>query len=408
MRKTADLVARGERLLTPNYAPAPVIFDRGEGAYLIDLEGKRYLDFTAGIAVCALGHAHPKLAEAIADQARQMLHISNLYFSAPEIELAERLTALSFADRVFFANSGAEANEAALKIARRYQQVVKGTTRHQFICAERSFHGRTWAAISATGQPKYHEGFGPLVPGFVHVPYNDATAIEAAINEETCAVFLEPLQGEGGLIEPEPGYLKAVRDLCDAHGLLLIFDEIQTGLGRTGPLFAYEHEGVTPDIMTLAKGLGGGVPIGAMLCTDAVAEGFKPGVHASTFGGNPLACRAGVEVLKVLEAEAILDNVQRVGAYLKAALLKGVGQVPGVIGARGRGLLQGWVVEAGIDRAAVRREALSRGLLLTQAGADTLRLSPPLNIGVSHVDEALEILSAAITAVYEEANHVQA
>ncbi len=394
-----DLLARAHSLLTPNYRPAPLIFERGEGAYLLDQEGRRYLDFAAGIAVCSLGHAHPKLSVALSQQVRELLHVSNLYLSAPELDLAEALVRLSFADRVYFGNSGAEANEAALKLARRYMRLVRGEDRFEFICADKSFHGRTWAAISATGQPKYHEGFGPLVPGFHHVPYNDIEAIKAAINPQTCAVFLEPLQGEGGLIEPTPGYLKAVRTLCDQEGLLLILDEIQTGIGRTGSWFSYQQEGIEPDIMTLAKGLGGGVPIGVMLCTEEVSAGFAPGAHASTFGGNPLACRAGLTVLRVIEEEELLSQVQGLGVYLKRGLEKMVEEIPQVLGCRGRGLLQGLVVEESLDRPAVRTEALKRGLLLTQAGADVLRLSPPLIIGEAHIDEALLRLGEAIKAV---------
>ena len=263
----AEWAARASEHFTPNYRPAPVVFTHGEGVYLYDQEGKRDLDFAAGIAVCALGHNHPDLTRALSEQARRLLHVSNLFLNEPAIELAERLCERSFADQVYFCNSGAEANEAALKMARRYQKLVKGEDRYEFICATQSFHGRTWAAISATGQPKYHEGFAPLVPGFIHVPYDDLEAMRGAITANTCAIFVEPLQGEGGLIVPSEGYLEGLRALCDEHGLLLIFDEVQTGVGRTGQLFAHEWSGVTPDIMSLAKGLGGGVPIGATLCT---------------------------------------------------------------------------------------------------------------------------------------------
>lgn len=397
MAATAE---RGQALYTPNYRPAPVIFDRGDGVWLYDTEGKRYLDFAAGIAVNALGHNHPGLTAAIQDQAARLLHVSNLFFTAPPIELAERLVDASFADRIYFANSGTEANEAALKMARRYMQLVRGENRFKFICAEKSFHGRTWASISATGQPKYHQGFAPLVPGFEHVPYNDLAAIEAAIDDETCAVFLEPLQGEGGLIVPEPGYLAGVRALCDAHGILLIFDEVQTGVGRTGTLFAYEWAGATPDLMTLAKGLGGGFPIGAMLCTEEVAKGFAPGAHASTFGGNPLACRAGLAVLDALEDEALVENCAAMGAYLMAALVRLAEQTPGVVEARGRGLLVGLAVDPErIDRAQVAAAAREAGLLLTLAGTDVLRLTPPLTVGAAHIDEAISILEAALERV---------
>ncbi len=389
-----DLPKRARRVFTPNYKPAPVVFERGDGLDLYDSNGKRYLDFAAGIAVCALGHNHPALTRAISEQSRQLLHVSNIWLNEPAIRVAERLTSLSFADRVYFANSGAEANEAALKIARRYMRLVRGEDRFRFVCAEQSFHGRTWAAITATGQPKYHKGFEPLVPGFSHVPYNDLDAMAAAVTSETCAILIEPLQGEGGLIEAAPGYLAGLRQLCDDTGCLLIFDEVQTGVARTGDWFAYQHEGVTPDIMTLAKGLGGGVPIGAMVCTEQVSSGFEPGAHASTFGGNPLACRAALAVLDTIEQDGLVDHVKRMGAYLGGAL-ESLCDIDGVHGVRGRGLLQGIVVDH--DRPAIRTAALERGLLITQAGSDVLRLSPPLIVGESHVDEAISLLREVLS-----------
>ncbi len=384
-----NLTDTAATVFTPNYKPAPVVLARGDGVYLYDTTGKRYLDFAAGIAVSALGHNHPALTRAIAEQAADLIHISNIWLNEPAIRLAERLVSLSFADRVYFGNSGAEANEAAMKIARRYMRLVRGADRYRFVCCEQSFHGRTWAAITATGQPKYHEGFGPLVPGFDHVPFNDLEAMAAAVTDETCAILVEPLQGEGGLIEAAPGYLEGLRALCDERGCLLIFDEVQTGVARTGTWFAYQHEGVAPDIMTLAKGLGGGVPIGAMVCTEEVSRGFAPGAHASTFGGNPLACRAALAVLDTITEENLVDHVRALGAYLGGAL-ESLCDLDGVHGVRGRGLLQGVVVDH--DRPAIRTAALHRGLLLTQAGADVLRFSPPLIAGEAHVDEAVSIL----------------
>ena len=389
-----NLAEKAAAVFTPNYAPAPVVFTRGDGMHLYDSDGRRYLDFAAGIAVSALGHNHPALTRAIAEQAADLLHISNIWLNEPAVRLADRLVQLSFADRVYFGNSGAEANEAALKIARRYMRLVRGEDRYRFVCAEKSFHGRTWAAITATGQPKYHEGFEPLVPGFDHVPYNDLAAMEAAITDETCAIFVEPLQGEGGLVEAAPGYLEGLRKLCDERGCLLIFDEVQTGIGRTGDWFAYQHEGVAPDICSLAKGLGGGVPIGAMLCTEAVSKGFAPGAHASTFGGNPLACRAALAVLDTITDEHLVEHVREVGAYLTTALAS-LCDLDGVHGVRGRGFLQGVVVDH--DRPAMRTAALERGLLLTQAGADVLRVSPPLIAGTSHIDEAVSILREVLS-----------
>ncbi|MCB9526485.1 MAG: acetylornithine transaminase [Myxococcales bacterium] len=401
---SAALAERAYRVMTPNYRPAPLAFARGEGPWLWTVDGQRYLDFAAGIAVCALGHGHAELAEAIGEQARALLHVSNLWMTEPGVALHERLVALSFADRVYFGNSGAEANEAALKIARRYMRLVRGEDRFEFIATTHSFHGRTWAAISATGQPKYHKGFDPLVPGFHHVPYGDLAAVEAKISDKTCAIFVEPLQGEGGIIVPPAGYLAGLRALCDQHGLLLIFDEVQTGVGRTGRWFAYEHEGVAPDIMTLAKGLGGGVPIGAMLCTEEVSKGFEPGAHASTFGGNPLASRAALTVLQVIERDDLCARAETLGARLRAGLAALGREIDGCLEARGLGLLCGLQVDTTkIDRAAVKDAAQARGLLVTLAGEDVIRFSPPLIIGEAHVDQALAILRESLLAVKKEA-----
>lgn len=394
------LADRAYAVMTTNYRPAPIVFERGDGMWLFDAEGKRYLDFAAGIAVSALGHDHPALVTAIAEQARALLHVSNLWLSRPAIELMEKLVERSFADRVFFSNSGAEAIEASLKIARRYMQAVLGEDRYEIIATHSSFHGRTWAAISATGQPKYHEGFAPLVPGFVHVPYGDAEAVEAAITDKTCAVLVEPIQGEGGVIVPPDGYLEALRALCDNYGVLLIFDEVQTGVGRTGAWFAHQHTAITPDIMALAKGLGGGVPIGAMLCTEEVGKGFVPGVHASTFGGNPLVCSAALAVLATIEDEGLLENAAEVGDLLGAGLDDLASTVPGVVAGRGMGLLRALAVDpAIIDRAVVKAACERRGLLVTLAGADAIRLTPPLIAGPAHVEEALDILTAALADV---------
>jgi len=395
----AEWAKRAQQHYTPNYRPAPVVFTHGEGCHLYDKEGARYLDFAAGIAVCALGHNHPELTRAISEQARKLLHVSNLYLTEPAVELAEALCERSFADQVFFCNSGAEANEAALKMARRYMRLVKGEDRYEIICATQSFHGRTWAAISATGQPKYHEGFAPLVPGFLHVPYNDLSAIEEVIGPKTCAVFIEPIQGEGGVIVPDAGYLKGLRALCDQHGILLIFDEVQTGVGRTGRWFAHQWEGVTPDIMSLAKGLGGGVPIGATLCTKEAGQGFAPGAHATTFGGNPLATRAGLTVLQVLEREGYIEHAEQMGERLGASFEALVQAHPKLLtGHRGRGLLRGLVVADGVDRATIVAQARDKGLLVTNAGSDTLRFSPPLIVGPAHIERACEVMDEVLSA----------
>lgn len=400
MKTPSDFLARAHEVMTGNYRPGPVVFDHGEGMWLYDTEGRRYLDFAAGIAVSALGHNHPALTRALAEQARKLLHTSNLWLTGPGVEAMELLVERSFADRVFFGNSGAEAIEASLKIARRYMQAVRGEDRFEFVTATHSFHGRTWAAISATGQPKYHAGFAPLVPGFVHVPYGDVEAVAGAVGEKTCAVMVEPIQGEGGVIVPPEGYLEGLRALCDRAGVLLIFDEVQTGVGRTGRWFGYEHSGVKPDIMALAKGLGGGVPVGAMVCTEAVAAGFVPGVHASTFGGNPLACSAIGAVVRTIEEEGLLPRVEAVGDQLGAGLEALCGELDGLVEARGRGLLRGLAVDVErVDRAAVRARCEAAGLLVTLAGADAIRLTPPLIAEAGHVEQALEILGEALIEV---------
>ena len=297
---TSELQEISHQFLMNTYARLPISLVRGQGCFVYDAEGREYLDCVAGIAVNVLGHAHPDLVEAITRQARQLIHTSNLFYTEPQTLLARRLVELSFADKVFFCNSGAEANEAAIKLARRYATKRFGPERTEILTMTNSFHGRTLASLSATGQPKLQEGFGPLVPGFRYVPFNDPSALEAAITSHTAAIMLEPLQAEGGVIVPDTGYLKAVRDICTKHNILLIFDEVQTGMGRTGTLFAYQHFDLAPDIMTLAKGLGGGIPIGACLATQEVSTAFEPGTHASTFGCNPLACAAALKVLEVL------------------------------------------------------------------------------------------------------------
>ncbi len=403
MSSQADVVERAYAVTTTNYRPAPIVFERGEGMWLYDAEGRRYLDFAAGIAVSALGHNHPALTAAIAEQARALLHVSNLWINRPAVELMEALTARCFADRVFFSNSGAEAIEAALKLARRSMQAVRGEDRFRFVCAEGSFHGRTWAAISATGQPKYHAGFAPLVPGFDHVPFGDAAAVEAAITDETAGVLVEPIQGEGGILVPPEGYLEALRAICDRRGVLLILDEVQTGVARTGAWFAHQHTKATPDIMALAKGLGGGVPIGAMLCTEEVGRGFVPGVHASTFGGNPLVCRAALAVLRTIEEDGLVQSAEAVGELLGAGLDDLAGTVEGAVEGRGLGLMRALAVDpAVIDRGAVKAACEARGLLITLAGPDALRLTPPLIAGPAHVEQALDILRDALTSVGAE------
>jgi acetylornithine/N-succinyldiaminopimelate aminotransferase len=396
------LLAAARRHLVQNYRQQPVILTRGDGCELWDVRGHRFLDMTAGIAVCCLGHAHPKLTATLAVQAARLIHGSNLYFIETQLLLAEALCHRSFADRVFFCNSGGEANEAALKLARRYQQVVAGKPEKlTVVAAEGSFHGRTIGTVSITGQEKYRKGFGPLWGPARFVPFGDLEALRVALADGTaCAVILEPIQAEGGIVVPPPGYLRGVKDACVETGTMLIFDEVQTGIGRTGKWFGYEHEGVTPDVMTLAKGLAGGVPIGAMLATDEAAKGFVPlpgdaVTHASTFGGNALACAAALCVLDVIESESLLESCSEAGAYLGRGLERLVEKHPHIaVQARGRGLLRGLAVRQ--DAAGIVAEAREKGVLLSVAGTNVVRFVPPLIVRREHLDEALGILDGVL------------
>jgi acetylornithine/N-succinyldiaminopimelate aminotransferase len=379
--------------LLPVYKRADLTFVRGEGAWLVDREERRFLDFGSGIAVTLLGHSHPHLVEALQDQAGKLWHCSNLYGNEPGQQLAERLVAHSFADTVFFANSGAEALECAIKMARRFHFARGEPERFRIITFAGGFHGRTMATISAGAQEKHLEGFRPALDGFDQVPLNDLAATEAAIGPQTGAILLEPIQGESGIRAAAPGFLAELRRLCDEHDLLLILDEVQTGLGRTGRLFAHEAAKVTPDIMALAKGLGGGFPIGACLATARAASGMTPGSHGSTFGGNPLACAAGNAVLDVLLEEGFLDHVREVAALLRARLDDLATACPGVIReVRGAGLLIGLVL--GPPNTEIAAELQARGLLTVAAGDNVLRLLPPLIIGREEVDAAIAILEA--------------
>lgn len=389
--KTSEIQALNDRHLINTYGTRKLALTRGEGATLWDAEGKEYLDFFAGIAVCNLGHAHPAVTRAICEQAGKLLHVSNLYYIEPQVRLAERLSRHCFAPRWFFCNSGAEANEAAIKLARRYW-VVKGSPRPEIITAEHSFHGRTMGAITATGQPKYHAGFEALLPGFHYVPYNDPGALEAAITPRTGAVMLEPIQGEGGVRVPDEDYLHAVRALCDRHGLLLILDEVQTGMGRTGHLFAHQAVGVIPDIMTLAKGLANGVPMGALGCTEEVAQGFSPGSHASTFGGNPLSSAAALAVLETMTAPGFLEGVREIAAWLRGRLEQFVAKHPKAVEVRGAGLMLG--VEFGEAVAPLLGNLQDAGIICGPAGPNVLRLLPPLILTREQVDRFVPVLDA--------------
>ncbi len=377
----------------------PVAFSHGEDCTLYGLDGTPYWDFLGGIAVTALGHGHPAVTQAITDQAGKLLHCSNLYYIPAQAELAELLVTHSSLDRVFFANSGAEANECAFKLARKYFH-AKGVEKYGIIAADNSFHGRTLATLTATGQAKYQAPFHPLVPGFAHVEYNNLAALEAAIEPTTGAILLETIQGEGGVLEAESSYLAGVQALCEKHGLLLILDEVQTGMGRTGKLFSYEHFGLKPDIITLAKALGNGVPIGAALCTQAVADALAPGDHGSTFGGNPLACAAALAVTKALLEDGLIQRAADTGAYFKHRLFELAMKHPSKASkVRGQGLLLGLQLTHNIDGKALVQQALTKGFLINCAGHNTLRFAPPLTIPHAAIDALVDSLDQLFSAI---------
>lgn len=381
---------RADQVIAKTYNRFPIVLTKGQGCYLWDTEGRKYIDFVSGIAVCNLGHAHPKISEALSKQADVLLHVSNLYYTEPQIELAYRLTQNSFADRVFFCNSGAEANEAAIKLARKYFKDKGEKERYGIITMEKSFHGRTMATLSATGQDKIKKGFEPVLEGFDHIPFNDIDALQKSIGPSTCAVLLEPIQGEGGVRCPEPDYLKAVRRLCDETGILLIFDEIQTGMGRTGKLFAYEHFGIEPDIMTLAKALANGLPIGAMLAREDVAESLGPGAHASTFGGTPIVTAASVQVIKMLLEENIIRHGEEMGVYFKKKLSGLKAGHESIVDVRGMGLLLG--MKLNIEGDAIVNSCMEKGFLINCIQGDILRFIPPLIIEKEEIDALIECL----------------
>ncbi|MBX6424075.1 aspartate aminotransferase family protein [Thermosulfurimonas sp. F29] len=385
----------GETYLAGNYRRFPVAFVRGQGTRLWDEEGREYLDFCAGIAVCALGHCPEEVVSAVRDQVEKLLHVSNLYWTEPQARLAQILVENSFAERVFFCNSGAEAVEAALKLARRYAYLKHGPEKTRIVALENSFHGRTYGALSATGQPVYWEGFEPLVPEFVHVPPDDLEALREVVDERTCAVILEPVLGEGGVIPLSREFVEEARRVCDARGALLIFDEIQTGVGRTGKLFAYEHFGVEPDIMCLAKGLAGGLPLGAMLAREEVMEALSPGSHASTFGGNPVACAAALAVLRRVSSPDFLAEVRLKGEALRKGLLQLCERFPEKLkGVRGLGLLL--ALETRIPASSLMQALFERRVLTTAPKPDALRLTPPLTVAYREIDAFLTILEETL------------
>jgi len=391
-QETAELAAQ---YMMPTYGAPSVAFVRGEGARVWDADGKEYLDFVAGIAVCGVGHAHPRLVTAICEQAGRIMHTSNLYLIEPQARLAERLAELSFAERGFFCNSGAEANEAAIKLARKWAGGHLAPGQRTIITAEQSFHGRTLTTITATGQEKYQKAFEPLPPGFGYVPFGDLDALAAAADDAVCAVMLEPIQAEGGINVPPDDYLPGVRRLCDDRGILLILDEVQTGLGRTGRWFGYQHHGIEPDIMTLAKSLGGGFPIGACLAAGDVATAFEPGDHASTFGGNHLACAAALETLAIIEDEGLVGNAREMGELLVARFTELAASHGLVDHIRGKGLLLGVQFTDDVARD-VSAACMERGLVVNALGTDLLRLAPPLSITAEECECAVETIAGVL------------
>jgi predicted acetylornithine/succinylornithine family transaminase len=392
---TSEIQALNDKCIVNTYGTRRLAFVRGEGIKLWDAEGREYLDFFAGIAVVNLGHCHREVTEAVCAQARKLVHVSNLYYIEPQVELAALLCAHSFADRWFFCNGGAEANEAAMKIARRYW-FEKGLFKPTVLAAHQSFHGRTLATITATGQPKYQRGFDPLMPGIRHFPFNDIPALEAAVTADVGALILEPIQGEGGVRVPDDDYLPKVRDLCTQKKVLLIFDEVQTGLGRTGRLFAYQHYGITPDIMTLAKGLGNGVPIGAMGCVEEVSSGFSPGAHACTFGGNPLSSAAALATIKALTRPGFIEAAAAVGGHFFAGLRALARKHPRIVEVRGKGLMIG--VEMKEPVAPLVDKLLEAGIVCGPAGPNVLRFIPPLIVTREQVDGVVSALDGLLGA----------
>lgn len=389
-----DIKESADTHIADTYARQPLALVKGQGCTLWDEQGRSYVDFIAGIAVCNLGHAHPGLVETLTAQARTLWHVSNLYYTAPQAELAAWLTAHSFADRVFFANSGAEANEAAIKLARKYFKDRGEPERYRVVSMKQSFHGRTMATLSATGQEKVRKGFDPILEGFDFADFNDIETLSGLIGPATCAVILEPIQGEGGVVVPRPDYLAQVRRLCDEKGGLLIFDEVQTGVGRTGKLFAYEHFGAAPDILTLAKALGNGLPIGAMLATEKAAGAFVPGTHASTFGGTPLVSAVALKVLRLLTEEGILDQVAEKGAYLRGHLERLQAEHPVIEEIRGMGLLIG--ARLGIPGAPVVKACMDNGYLINCVQDNVLRFAPPLIVSHAEIDGLAECLDRVL------------
>ncbi len=397
MTTESELVSVGQNFLYPNYRQPPFVFARGQGSVLWDVSGKRYLDLYAGIAVSTLGHGHPKLSAAIAEQASKLLHVSNYFYNEPNVRLAKQRCRLTGLDRAFFCNSGTEAIEATLKLSRRHFHAKGQGERLRVVAFKNSFHGCTLGALAATGQEKYKDGFGPL-PGVTHVTYGDTEAVRRAMGPDVAGILVEPVQGEGGVLPAPPGFIRELRAIADTHGALLLADEVQTGVGRTGKFLAFEHEGVQADVVALAKALGGGVPIGAMVCKKFLEEALPPGSHGSTFGGNPLASAAALCVLDVLENDGLLAHVNQRGEELTAMLAKTTAKFPKLVEcARGRGLLQALVMREGVDARKVLAALQESGVLVTIAGGQALRFSPPLVVTKGELEEGVALLDRALS-----------
>jgi len=393
---TQEVIELTQKYVMNTYARLPIAMVRGKGSYVWDAEGKRYLDFFSGLAVNNLGHGHPKVLHAIARQARQLLHVSNLFYTENQVRLAEILVQNSFGDKVFFCNSGAEANEGAVKLARKYAKKKFGPDRYEIITMKNSFHGRTLAMITATGQEKFQKGFEPLMPGFHYAEFGNIESVKNLVSEKTCAILIEPVQGEGGVQMAPPEYFQALRKLCDEKNILLIFDEVQTGIGRTGKLFAYEHLGMEPDIMTLAKALASGVPIGVMIAKENVASAFEPGDHASTFGGNPLATAVGLATLKTIFSDHLLEKAEKAGTTLKKKIKKLMKELPGKITeVRGLGLMI--AIDLTQEAKPVVLKCLEKGLLINAVQDKTLRILPPLTVKKKEIDEFVGILRSVLS-----------
>ncbi len=395
---TNSTIESFKKYVVPNYIRNPIVLTRGKGVYLWDSDGRKYLDLFSGWAVSSLGHCHPRVASAISRQAKLLVHAPNVFYTKEQGRLARLISNNSFGGQCFFCNSGAEANEAAIKLARIH---YSPQDRYKIITMHNSFHGRTMAALSATAQPKYHKGFSPMLEGFTFVPFNDLNAVREAVDEKTCAVMLEPIQGEGGINIASREYLKGLRNLCDELGLLLILDEVQCGMGRTGKYFAYQHHGITPDVMTLAKALGNGTAIGVMTARTELAKSLVPGSHASTFGGNPLACAAGVAVFETIEREGLLDNASEMGMYSMEGLNYLAGKFPDIIReVRGLGLMIG--IELKNEGTTLVKKCMERGLILNCTHENVIRFMPPLNVSKKHIDAGIAILESVLEDIHKE------